>query len=223
MTPVRRLVVPAISTVAMLAVLLSLGFWQMERRAWKNDLMARFDAAELLPAIPMPNTPDSFAKVRLEGRLRTDLQAFYGAEVHGEVLGAQLIMPLERNGADTVLVDLGWVPMARRDPLVLPQGAVEGYVRPAEHAGRFSATDNPGQRLFYTLDPAPIADALGLARVAPFTLVALGHAPRGVFPEPAQALPRPPNNHLQYAVTWFSFAATLLIIFVLYARKALRP
>jgi surfeit locus 1 family protein len=64
---------------------------------------------------------------------------------------------------------------------------------------------------------------LGEPNVAPFILVAIGPAaPRGPFPDPAQRLPRPPDNHLQYAVTWFGFAITLLIIFVLYARKALR-
>jgi surfeit locus 1 family protein len=43
-----------------------------------------------------------------------------------------------------------------------------------------------------------------------------------VFPDPVQHLPRPPDNHLQYAITWFGFAVTLVIIFLLYARKALR-
>jgi surfeit locus 1 family protein len=217
----RRLLVPAISTVVMLAVLLGLGFWQLERRAWKADLLARIDQAERLPAIPMPAAPEPFAKVSLQGRLRTDLQALYGAEVRVDTLGAHLIMPLEADGSYPVLVDLGWVPMQRRNALVLPSGPIEGFVRPAEHAGTFSAPDNPEKRLFYTLDPAPIAAAFGLPRVAPFVLVAVGQVPTGVFPDPVRTLPRPPDNHLQYALTWFGFALTLLIIFSLYARRAL--
>jgi len=43
------------------------------------------------------------------------------------------------------------------------------------------------------------------------------------IPEPAHALPRPVDNHLSYALTWFGLAATLLVIFILYARKVLRP
>ena len=218
----RRLAVPAVSTVVMLALLLGLGFWQLQRRAWKADLLARIDSAEHLPAVPMPASPEPFAKVRIEGHLRTDLEVLYGAEVRMDTLGAHLIMPLERQGADPVLVDLGWVPMQRRDPLVLPPGAVEGFVRPAEHAGSFSATDDPAKRLFYTLDPGPIGAALNLARVAPFVLTAIGTVPPGVFPDPVRTLPRPADNHLQYALTWFGFAATLLIIFGLYARKSLR-
>jgi surfeit locus 1 family protein len=219
----RRLVVPTVSTVVMLAILLALGVWQLQRREWKHGLLAQIDAAEAAPAIPMPADPDPFEKVRIEGHLRTDLHALYGAEVRGDILGGQLIMPLERSGADPVLVDLGWVPNDDISKMTLPQGAVDGFVRPAEHAGMFSGTDSPAKRLFYTLDPGPIGASLGLARVAPFTLVAIGVPKPGVYPDPATELPRPADNHLQYALTWFGFAITLAIIFVLYVKKALRP
>ena len=222
MSAMRRLLVPAISTSVMLVILFSLGVWQVQRLAWKQALLAQIDAAERLPAIPLPENPTAFQKVRIDGHLRTDLHALYGAEVRGDRLGGQLIMPLERAGADPVLVDLGWVPGDGSGPLTLPSGAVEGFLRPAEHAGRFSGTDSPAKRLFYTLDPGPIGAALGLPRVAPYTLIAIGSPKPGVFPDPATALPRPPNNHLQYAMTWFGFAITLLIIFGLYVRKTLR-
>lgn len=212
---------PAIMTAVMLAILLSLGVWQLQRRAWKADLLARIDAAEAEPAIPMPTEPDSFAKVRLEGHLVTDRLTRYGAEVRGNTLGAQIIVPLERPGAEPVLVDLGWAPNDIRQPLTFPQGAIEGFIRPPEHAGMFSGKDDPARLLFYTLDPEAIGTALGVARVAPYTLVVIGTVAPGIFPDPVLHLPRPADNHLQYAVTWFGFALTLLIIFVLYARKTL--
>ncbi len=218
----KRLLVPGISTLVMLVVLIGLGTWQLQRRDWKADILAQIDAAERLPAIPMPANPTPFAKVSVSGHLRTDLVALYGAEVRADTLGAHVIVPLERAGADPLLVDLGWAPNQLRAPLVFPAGAIEGYVRPAEQAGAFSAKDDPSKRLFYTLDPPVIGAALGLARVAPTTLVAMGPSVLGVFPQPVDSLPRPPDNHLQYALTWFGFAATLVIIFLLYARKSLR-
>ena len=178
--------------------------------------------------MPLPPDPSPFAKVRLDGHLRGDLAALYAAEVHdtrnGPVIGGQLIEPLERAGADPVLVDRGWVPEAQWQATPTPAGitSVVGFVHPAEHAGWFAATDNPAQRRFYTLDPQAIGAALGLKAVAPFVLVAMGPAPAGQYPEPAQHLPRPPNNHLQYAITWYGFAITLLVIFFLYARKVPR-
>ncbi|HEX3350753.1 MAG TPA: SURF1 family cytochrome oxidase biogenesis protein, partial [Acetobacteraceae bacterium] len=49
---------------------------------------------------------------------------------------------------------------------------------------------------------------------------ALGPPPED-YPDPAQSLPRPPNDHLSYALTWYGLAATLLVVFLLYARKVI--
>ncbi|MBN8904164.1 MAG: SURF1 family protein, partial [Rhodospirillales bacterium] len=76
--------------------------------------------------------------------------------------------------------------------------------------------------LFYTLDPAAIGRALGLPTVAPYTIVALGDTPPQRWPDPAKHLPRPPNNHLSYAITWYGLAAALVVIFILWARKTVR-
>lgn len=221
----RRLLVPALSSAVMLLALLALGTWQMQRLAWKTALLARIDAAEQAPPVPLADAPAPFAKVLATGHLRGDLAALYGAEVRdapaGPVLGGQLIEPLERAGGDPVLVDLGWVPTeggTKPQPLA-GQASVVGFVRPAEQAGWISAADDPGKRLFYTLDPQAIGAALGLKRVAPFTIVALGAAPASGYPDPARQLPRPPNNHLQYAITWYGLAAVLLVVFGAYVRK----
>ena len=135
-----------------------------------------------------------------------------------QVLGAQLLAVLDR-AAGPVLVDLGWVDTAAVPPTPAGPMTLDGFVRPPEHPGMLSAKDDPAKRRFWTLDPVPIGAALGVA-VPAFTVVALG--PPGL-PDPAREMPRPPDNHLNYALTWYGFAVTLLVIFTLYARKALRP
>jgi surfeit locus 1 family protein len=226
--PVGRLFVPALSTVVMLAILTGLGVWQLERLQWKEGLLAEIAHAEQSPAVKLPAVPSPFAKVEVTGTLREDLSALLGAEVRdtktGTQLGAQLIVPLQREGAPTVLVDRGWVPMTRAAPIAMPRGEVtiDGYVRAPDHGGLFSATDNVAERRFYTLDPEKIGAALGLTDVAPFTLIELGPTPPLQFPDPAKHLPRPPNDHLQYAITWFGLASALLVIFVIHARKTFR-
>jgi surfeit locus 1 family protein len=177
--------------------------------------------------VPLPAAPDPFTKVQATGHLRDDLSASYGAEVRdtpaGTELGTQLIVPLEVSGGDVILVDRGWVPDKRPHPIsrVESDVTVEGYVRPSDKPGMFSATDNPAAREFYTLDASAIGSALGLHRVAPFILVAMGPSPPERYPDPAHHLPRPPNNHLSYAITWYGLAVALVVIFVLWARKAL--
>jgi len=210
----------------MLALAMGLGVWQVQRLAWKTALLADIDRGEAAPAIPLPADPRPFTKVRVEGVLRQDLAALYGIEVRttqaGPVLGAFLVNPLERPGSDPIIVDRGWVPTdAPRDTSPVP-AAIEGYIRPPEQPVRFGAADDPAARRFYALDPVAIGASLGLRQVAPYTLVALGSVPPGTYPEPAQALPRPANNHFIYALTWFGLAGALLAVFGVYARKLLK-
>ena len=207
----------------MLAILLTLGTWQLRRREWKHALLARIDAAEAAPGVPLTADPAPFTKVRVTGTLRPNATALYGAEVRdapggNEVLGAQMLAVLDRD-AGPVLVDRGWVDTAAVPASPPGLVTIDGFVRPPEHAGALSAKDDPSTRRFWTLDPVPIGAALGVA-VPAYTVVALG--PPGL-PDPAREMPRPPDNHLNYALTWYGFALTLLIIFALYARKALRP
>jgi surfeit locus 1 family protein len=212
---------------AMLAVLLGLGTWQVERLHWKQGLMAQIARAEAAPAVQLSAQPEPYSKVQVTGRLRDDLAASYGAEVRdtpaGTELGTQLIVPLECDNGDALLVDRGWVPDKRSLPIARSEGDVtlQGYVRPSDVPGLFSATDNPAARQFYTLDAAAIGAALRLRQVAPFILVALGPAPPERYPDPARHLPRPPNNHLSYAITWYGLAIALVVIFVLWAREVL--
>jgi len=223
----RRLLWPGVMTLFMLVVLLGLGSWQVQRLQWKLGILAQIARAEAGPPVPLPDSPTPFAKVEVSGHLRDDLAATFGADVRdtprGPVLGTHLIVPLDRAGAQPVLVDRGWIPDKPPHPVPPTGGEVtlQGYIHPGDRAGWFSASDNPGARQFYTLDPAAIAAALGLPRVAPFVLIVMGRVPPDGYPIPAQQLPQPPNNHLSYAITWYGLAVALVVIFVIWARKVM--
>jgi surfeit locus 1 family protein len=160
------------------------------------------------------------AKVRATGRFDHAKEVLLGLEVRGPVLGAHLVTPLLRDGASTILVDRGWVPIESRAPIARPEGevTVEGWVRPGERAGTLSATDDPAGRRFYTFDPDAIGRALGLDPVASFGLVALGDG-GGTLPDPARTLPRPTNSHLGYAITWYGLALALVGVLVAFVRR----
>ncbi|MXP63426.1 SURF1 family protein [Roseomonas sp. M0104] len=222
----RRLVVPLLVTLPVLAILLGLGTWQVQRLHWKTDLLARLAAAQAGPAQPLTANPEPWTKVFATGRLLNDSEALIGLEVRNTVLGAHLLVPLRREDGPPLLVNRGWVPLERRTPIDHPEGEVrvEGYVRPGESADMFSATDDPAGRRFYTLDPAVIGPALGLPDVAPFVLVALAPPtlPPDALPQPARSFPQPPNNHLGYVVTWYGLALALVGVFATWAYRRLK-
>ena len=207
----------------MLALTIALGVWQIERLHWKLGLLAEIDRAEGLPPAALSGAPLPFEKVAVVGRLRDDLVAFYGSEVRstlaGPQLGAQVLTPLERADGPPVMIDRGWMPEHAALPTEPGETTVVGYVRPAEHSGYFSPGDDPVTRRFWALDPQAIGAALGLKQVAPFTIVALGSADGPL--QPATALPRPPNDHLGYAITWFGLGGCLVFVFAAFVRRTI--
>ena len=223
-----RLVLPGLITLAMFAGTMSLGFWQLRRQEWKQGILAAIDHAEASPPLDLAEDPPQFARVRATGWLINSNFALLGDQVRslafGPMRGAHLIVPLMRAGADPVLVDRGWVPDMRTSPLDQPgsEVTVAGYILPGQPHGWYSAPDDEVEKHFYTADPAAIGAALGLKRVAPFILVALGPAAPGHYPDPAHRLPRPPNNHLNYAITWFSLGFTALVVFAIWSFGQLR-
>ena len=194
----------------LIGIFAGLGVWQLERRAWKAGVLAAIDAAENAPPQPLSDDPQLLSVVRPSGRLRNDQGFLYGAEARdgaaGIVTGAELVQPLEREGHPTLLIDLGWVPDGT--PPTLEVGVpARAFVREPDKGGPFGGVPSPGTHV-RRLDPASIAGALGIGAPAPYVLVALG--PATDVPQPAPAIPRPPDDHLGYAVTWLGLAAATL-------------
>ncbi len=222
----RRLAAPGIATAVTFCLLLGLGFWQLQRLKWKEGLIASIRAAQAAAPVALPANPSPFEKVYVQGAWVPGKAALYGDEVHdtpgGPVPGAELIMPLARANGAIVLVDLGWVAQSLPHPLAVPPLAV-GYVHAQLQPNWTSGTDDPARGLYYTLDPANIAAGMGLNNVAPFILIETGAMPPpgSQWPQPAQDLPTPLNNHYEYALTWFGFAFVLVFQFIFFARKRL--
>ena len=208
----------------MLVVLVGLGAWQLRRLAWKENIIAAIAAAEAAPPVPLPAAPTAFEKIIVHGRYLPVI-ALYGAEVrdtpHGPAMGGQLLQVLVPETGPPILVARGWIPDGALAAFAEAQSRVivTGFTHPPASPGWFTPRDDPGRLRFYTLDPARIASALGLKSVAPFTLMAMGPLPQGGVPAPAERLPRPPNNHLSYALTWFGLAIVLVVIYGLWLRR----
>ena len=227
MTARPRILPAALATLAALAILIALGVWQLHRREGKLAILAAIDHAEASPPVALGTSPAPFSKVTVTGTLLPQT-ALYGVDVREQLggsprEGAQRMGVLVRDDGSKVLVDLGWVvtDQGAPDPRGEPAHGtvtVQGYIRAPEHPTWLSAPDDPSARRFYALDPARIGASLGAPDVAPFTLVALNRIAGDAVP--ADALPRPPNNHLQYAFTWFGLAATLVGVFAAWVRKA---
>lgn len=210
------LIVLALSLSLACAGLCALGVWQVQRRAWKLDLIERVDtrihAAPV--AAPAPSAwpgvsavRDEYRHVRLEGRFLpgrdTRVQAL-------TVLGAGfwVLSPLRTDDGAVVLVNRGFVPDGD-DAAAPPAGRtqVTGLLRLSEPQGGFLRRNAPAQDRWYSRDVSAIAHARGLDAVAPYFVDADAAVGVAGWPRAGLTVTRFSNNHLGYALTWFALAA----------------
>lgn len=235
--PWQRIILPSFIALPILAVLLGLGAWQVQRLHWKLGILAELEAAASRPPVAPTSATPPFTRIAATGRFRPGAEAIYGLEVRGTTLGGSLVAVLEREGQPPLLVERGWVPL-EGGHVARPEGevTVSGYARPSERHGLLSARDDPAARRFYTFDIRDMAEALGVPYALEYALTvverrATGPVPSGLgttpaafsgaLPDPASAFPEPNNPHLGYAATWFGLAAAWVVIFLLWSRKRL--
>ena len=201
------------SLLAALALLAALGFtalgiWQVERRAWKLDLIARVDAGLKAPAVPLTDWSGfaEYRRVRLSGTFLHSRETLVKAvTARGE--GFWVITPL-RTAQGVVLVNRGFVPPDKANRWCGPDApaAVTGLLRTSEPGGGFLRSNDPRANRWYSRDVAAIAEARGLGPVAPFFVDADATPNPGGSPIGGLTVVAFRNNHLVYALTWFALA-----------------
>ncbi|MEJ0072049.1 MAG: SURF1 family protein [Pseudomonadota bacterium] len=214
-------------------VLLGLGTWQLERRAWKESLIAARVAGLNAPAIALPDRiPDpaalEYRRVWVEGRFRHDHELDLIGRFYRDQPGYQIVTPLILADGSAVLVNRGFVPLAAKDPTARPAGQIVGPVR-LEGAVRLSAVpgwltpDNqPGNNVWFYPNVAQMAAAAGLAADVRPVFIEAGPAPNpGGLPIGGQTEVNLPNDHLQYAITWYSLAVALAVIYGIFCHRHL--
>jgi len=224
--------------LAGLALLIGLGVWQLKRLEWKQGLIAQIEARTKGPPITLEDAvalagqgrDPSYYRVGVDGRFHHAKERYLYAVSDGRV-GWHVITPLETEDGDIVLVDRGFVPDELKDPSARALGQVEnvvtvtGIARSPETQTLFTPDNEPKVNRWFWRDLAGMARSMfpaGTIDVAPFFLEADKSKVPGFWPEGGQTRLEIPNNHLQYAITWFLLGACLLIVYGLYVRSLYR-
>jgi surfeit locus 1 family protein len=238
------LILPAVLTLAAVAILVSLGNWQVRRLAWKEDLIAAATERphEAVRDLPTPSTwgtldpagGDGYRPFRLTGRFLHDKEVRVFTSIpdpRGSYGGPGywIVTPFALADGGTVLVNRGFAPEekslpgARGETLVSDPVTVTGLMRPDETRSYFTPDDRPDQNMFFARNVAAISAARNLSPpVAPFTIdLVASETPAGGLPQAGETRISFPNNHLQYALTWYGLAAALLAVFGTFAWRRL--
>ena len=233
--------------IALFLGFVALGAWQVQRLSWKLDLIERVDQRLKAPPQPLPppvQWPEvtaaayEYQPVRLQGQWLADKTVLTQATT---ALGAGywVLTPLQTSEGTQVLVNRGFVPQDQRahwqggagaDESASAPATVVGLLRMSEPGGGFLRSNDPAQQRWHSRDVAAIAQALQLARPAPFFVDAglpslkspasadLPPAQSGPWPREGLTVVRFSNSHLVYALTWFGLALMVVGAAVVVAR-----
>jgi len=239
-----------IFSLAMLALCIGLGLWQLQRRAEKHALIAAL--TERLAGVPgaLPQAPDwsaltperdEFRRIRFSATYqpRPDAMVYSsGSAVRDDVTGpgTWAFLPATLASGETVVINTGFVQNTMQDRaqqdravtrLITTQPVtLTGYLRFPETAGSLTPAENTAKRLWFTRDHLAMARTLGWGEggkpVAPFYIDLEAPVPASGLPKPGPLTVRLKDNHLQYAVTWFGLAGVVLVAFVVWWRAQRR-
>jgi surfeit locus 1 family protein len=233
------LIAPGLASLVCLIILLGLGVWQIERKGEKEALIARIverSHEEPPGALPAPGSwdpkADEFRRVRITGTFRNDQETLVHGLAPGDAPGRALqgfyvITPLARADGPTILINRGFIPTELKNPAdrqagqIVGETTVTGILRASEPRTMFVPAPDPARGEWFNRDIAGIAAAKGLGDVPPYMIEADATANPGGWPRGGQLRVDLPNNHLQYAFTWFGIAACLVGVFSVFAWRRL--
>ena len=222
-----------LAAVTALALLIGLGTWQLQRLEWKRTLIANLEARTTAAPVAWTGRPEDpgneFARVRIVGAFDHGAEMHLNAQPRDGRPGVDLVTPLRiGTGAEVVLVNRGWIPLALRDPApgsdIRPAGPVEleGFVRHFRPKGLFTPENDPAANQWYYMDRQQMGEVAGIVPSAAYLVAAPSEEPDAL---PIGRIPGADlsNNHLGYALTWFGLALVLVVIFVIYHLEPQAP
>lgn len=215
----KRIILIALATIATFAFL-ALGVWQVERRAWKLDLIARVESRIHAAPVPLSQAHDEeYRRVTATGEFLHDRETLVQALTERGA-GFWLLTPL-RTAHGVVLINRGFVPDKAAQPARLNGPVtVTGLLRLTEPGGGFLRANDPATNRWYSRDVAAIARARGIAPAAPVFIDAAASPNPGAYPIGGLTVVRFNNNHLAYALTWFGLAGLSgFAVFLLLRRR----
>ncbi len=206
MPPRRRILPVLVFGVLGTVILLALGYWQVQRLAWKTEILDRIEARLAEPPVPVPASPspeaDRYRRIAASGTIVPgELHVYTSAPPRG--VGYRVIVPLELDDGRRILLDRGFVPDEEKDaPRLVGPIAVEGALDWPRETDRFTPDPDRAKNIWFARDVSAMSAAL---ESEPVMLVT------SASDDPAAPMPLPvsvaiPNSHLGYAITWFGLA-----------------
>jgi cytochrome oxidase assembly protein ShyY1 len=239
----RRSLGFGIFTLVMVALFVGLGVWQLQRRVEKHALIAALDARLGAAPVPLPSTADwskltpgddEFRRVSFMATYETRLDAMVyssGSAIRPDISGpgTWAFIPARLPSGETLAINAGFVPNTMQDRDVQDRAVARlitgkpiemtGYIRFPETGGILTPNVEHAKRLWFARDHLAMAQAFGWDKVAPFYIDLEAPVPPSGIPKPGPLQVQLRDEHMQYAITWFTLAGAVVIAFGVWSRR----
>lgn len=215
----KDLILPTALTLLGIAILCALALWQLERLEWKQNLLAQISAEYAKDASKITLTPKSidakydYKRGALRGHYNIKKQIRIAPRVHNETIGQHIYTPFILSDGSTILVNRGWTPKDWMENAPPAETIITGTLRRMWERTYFTPPNNPAKDEWYFPDAAEIAAAKNIKNIHTAIFFLETTDTEKEYPIPQGQKPDLPNNHLQYALFWFSMAAVLSVIY----------
>ncbi len=211
--------VPTLTTLLLIIILIGLGTWQVQRAAWKENLIATIEVQRHTKPIDLAATKNitidpSYRPAFATGQFLYDKTLYMSAiSLKGEG-GYHVLTPLKLTDGRRLIVNRGFVPYDKKQAVSEPKGKVKiaGILRVPVKAGWSAPANQPATNVWYSIDLRSMALATGVPAFLPYVLDVQASDPT-IYPIGGQTRFDLPNNHRGYALTWYSLAFVLLVIY----------
>ena len=208
----RRMIGPILVGVFGVLILITLGSWQLQRMGWKEAKLAQINAMLVDAPVALPEQVsfevDRYRGVKLEGAYTGEV-ALKLDSLQGQGPGKRVIAVFATASGRRVLVDRGiWLDGSAAAPTLAQSARVVGNLDWPQEADNYTPPPDPKTGLWFARDVPAMAKSLN---AEPTLIVAREPTGDGIIPVPLDTSSIP-NNHWQYAVTWFSLAAVWFVM-----------
>ena len=222
---------PTLISLPILVLSLTLGVWQLERREWKRDILDRMVMNQAAPPLSLDELlkgdplRHEYGRVKVAGTFEHGKEFHLAARSLKNKVGLQVVTPLKTDDGRVVLFDRGWIPSEKKEPSKRAEGQVAGrveltgIVRRSQIKGRFVPDSVPDRNVWFHVDVPLMRQLAGAPRdpkLDTFFLDADAAPNPGGAPVGAQTRLDIPNDHMQYAITWFLLALALAGVYLAY-------
>ena len=208
----------SVFTIFFILVFIALGTWQIIRLNWKNNLILEIESSLKNPPVELTQSnKENYLKIKTSGSVDFEKQIYLYNLSDSGTPGFEVINPILIDG-DNYLLNRGWIPFEKKDTQeinILDQNNIVGTLRLQGKKNIFKPDNDIKENYWFSLNRQDVLKFTG-KKFSKYIIYLDGNYQ---FPRPKKITANISNNHKKYAMTWFSLAISILLLYLYFRKK----